>query len=139
MRNISVLISFFVTVSFAQQTLPIWHDSTTIKRELVWSGTGQIHSNHLGSDISRMILFGGFISDEMKSNSFKMLSANGMNRTGGILSSDVIYTDYTVNLFKKKEFGLVVLAGYQNYFAASYSSDLFKLLANGNANFDGAI
>ena len=68
-----------------------------------------------------------------------MLSANGMNRTGGILSSDVIYTDYTVNLFKKKEFGLVVLAGYQNYFAASYSSDLFKLLANGNANFDGAI
>lgn len=139
MRHISVLISFFVTVSFAQQTLPIWHDSTTIKRELVWSGTGQIHSNHLGSDISRMILFGGFISDEMKSNSFKMLNANGMNRTGGILSSDVIYTDYTVNLFKKKEFGLVVLAGYQNYFAASYSSDLFKLLANGNANFDGAI
>jgi len=135
-----LIFTFLVALPvFAQQTLPIWHDSTSIKREISWHSNGQIHSNHLGSDIMRTFLFGGFIDDEMKNNSFKFLRANGMNRTGAILNSDMVYTDYTLNLFKKKEFGLVVLAGYQNYFAAQYSSDLFRLLANGNADLDGAI
>jgi hypothetical protein len=139
MRYFSILTFLFTLPIFAQQTLPVWHDSTSIKRELLWHSNGQIHSNHLGSDIMRTFLFGGFINDEMKNNSFKFLRANGMNRTGAILISDMVYTDYTINLFKKKEFGLVVLAGYQNYFAAQYSSDLFRLLANGNADLDGAI
>ncbi len=139
MRYFSITIILFTIPVFGQQTLPIWLDSTEIKRELTWSGSGQIHSSHLGSDVSRTILFGGFISDEMKDNSFKLLRSNGMNRTGAILSSDLVYTDYTINLFKKKQYGLVVLAGYQNYFAVSYSSDLFKLLANGNAELDGSI
>jgi hypothetical protein len=139
MRYFSILTFLSTLPIFAQQTLPVWHDSTVIKRELVWQSSGQIHSNHLGSDINRVFLFGGFIGDDMKENSFKFLRSNGMNRTGVVLSSDMVYTDYTINLFKKKEFGLVVLAGYQNYTAAAYSSDLFKLLANGNAEFDGTI
>lgn len=139
MRYFSIFFLLFTFSSFAQQTLPVWHDSTVIKREIVWQSGAQMHSNHLGSDISRMILFGGFVNDEMKENSFKFLRANGMNRTGAILSSDLVYTDYTINFLNKKEFGLVVLAGYQNYFAASYASDLFQLLANGNSDFEGTI
>jgi hypothetical protein len=139
MRYFLLLFLPFSLSSFAQQTLPVWNDSTSIKREIVWQSGGQLHSNHLGSDIGRMILFGGFISDAMKENSFRFLSTNGMNRTGGVINSDLVYTDYTVDLFKKKQYGLVVLAGYQNYFAASYPSNLFKLIANGNADFDGTI
>ncbi len=139
MRYLAILFSFTSALAFAQQTLPMWHDSTSIKREIVWQSNAQIHSSHLGSDISRMILFGGFITDEMKGNSFKLLSNNGLNRTGAILSSDLIYHDYTINLFKKKEYGLVILAGYQNYFASSYRSDVFRLLANGNSGMSGII
>jgi hypothetical protein len=139
MRYFLTCLWFFTFSSFAQQTLPVWHDSTVIKREIVWQSGAQMHSNHLGSDIGRMILFGGFVNDEMKENSFRFLRANGMNRTGGVINSDLVYTDYTIDLFKKKQYGLVILAGYQNYFAASYPSDLFKLIANGNADFDGNI
>jgi hypothetical protein len=134
------LISILLSITgFAQQTLPIWHDSTVIQRELVIQCSGQIHSSHLGSDISRIFLFGGFVSDEMKENSFRFLRANGMNRTGGVINADLVYTDYTIDLFKKKQYGLVVLAGYQNYFAAVYSSEVFRLLANGNADIDGTV
>lgn len=139
MRYLAILFSFTTIIAFAQQTLPVWHDTTVIKRELVWQSSGQIHSSHVGSDISRMILFGGHISDEMKEKSFKTLSNNGLNRTGAVLSSDLIYHDYTINLFKKKEYGLVVLAGYQNYFSTSYRSDVYRLLANGNADMSGII
>lgn len=135
MRLIFFLISFTHLVSFAQQTLPVWHDSTQIQREVQWLSSGQLHSSHIGSGMSRIFLFGGFIDDAMKAQSFKTLSNNGLNRTGAVISSDLVYTDYSVNLFGMKEFGLVVLAGYQNYFAASYRSDLYRLLANGNADF----
>jgi len=139
MRLIFFLISFTHLVSFAQQTLPVWHDSTQIQREVQWLSSGQLHSSHIGSGMSRIFLFGGFIDDAMKAQSFKTLSNNGLNRTGAVISSDLVYTDYSVNLFGMKEFGLVVLAGYQNYFAASYRSDLYRLLANGNADFSGEI
>lgn len=132
MRHTFLIISFLVTFAQAQQTLPIWHDSTEIKREITILSSAQIHSNHLSAPISRKILFGGFIDDTQINRSVDKLKENGLNRTGAIFTADFIYSDYTVNLFGKKNLGLVVNAGHQTYFGTTYGQDIFRLLALGN-------
>ena len=118
----------------AQQTIPIAHDSTKILRELVVHGSGQIQSNHLTSAISRKILFGGMISDEEIRKSTNNLRDSGLNRTGAVVNLDMVYTDYTANLFGKKQFGYVLTAGHQTYFGSTYQDQAFQLFAQGNAN-----
>ena len=125
------LMSFCVQ---AQQTLPISHDSTEIKRELVLQSNGQVHSNHLTSAVSQRVLFGGLIDDADIQKSVDQLNADRMNRTGAVFSADLIYTDYESQLFGKSNLGYVIAAGHQSYFAAGYRSDVFQLLAQGNTN-----
>lgn len=129
----SVLLCFSIYFGLAQQTLPISHDSTALKREIVVQSGAQIHSNHLSSAVSNKILFGGFIDDSEIDKSFNNLSKNGMNRTGALVNLDFIYSDYERNFFGKKQLGYVITGGHQSYFASTYKSDLFRLLARGNA------
>lgn len=132
MRLVAILLFVCVSLVNAQQTLPIWHDSTEIKREIVVNANAQVQSNHLIAPISRKILFGGFITDAEIDKSVGKLKTQGLNRTGAIVNADLIYTDYTQNLFGKKQFGYVITAGHQTYFGTSYQSDVFRLLAQGN-------
>jgi hypothetical protein len=132
MRHIFLIIIFLASFALAQQTLPIWHDSTELKREITVFSSAQIHSNHLSAPISRKILFGGFIDEAQISRSVDKLKENGLNRTGAIFSANFIFSDYTVNLFGKANLGLVINAGHQTYFGTTYRKDIFRLLALGN-------
>ncbi len=134
MRLQLLLGYFLVFTTFAQQTLPIWLDSTAIKREIVLSANGQVHSNHLAAPVSRKILFGGFITDAEIDKSTKQLKNQGLNLSGAVVNADLIYTDYAKNLFGKKNLGYAITAGHQTYFGTSYRSDVFRLLSQGNTN-----
>jgi len=128
------IFCFLWGVSFvdAQQNLPIWHDSTEIKRELVLSASSAIQSSHLRSDFVGKILFGGFVDEEIKARSIKFLRDKPLNRTGAIVSFDLNYADYGINMFGKEQFGLLLLAGHQTYLGATYRSDVYRLLTEGN-------
>jgi len=129
---LALALALFSFISFAQQTLPISHDTTTIKREFVLHSSGQIHSNHLNAAASRKILFGGFITDDEIGKSVDKLKTDGINRTGAVFNVDVVYSDYEANLFGKKQFGYVITAGHQTFLGTSYPSDVFRLLSQGN-------
>lgn len=131
---VSFSFSCFILALKAQQILPIGYDSTEIKRELVLSAGVSIQSSHLRSDFIGKIVFGGFVDDEMKANSIKFLRNKPLNRTGAIATVDVNYIDYGINMFGKEQFGLVLLAGHQTFAGASYRSDVFRLLSEGNVN-----
>jgi hypothetical protein len=128
----SIFFSLVLCVK-AQQNLPIWHDSTQIKRELVFSAGASMQSSHLRSDFVGKILFGGFVDDDMKIRSIKFLSDKPLNRTGAMASIDLNYADYGINMFGLEQFGLMLLAGHQTYAGATYRSDVYRLLTEGNA------
>lgn len=129
---LALVLVFLGQVTFAQQTLPIAHDSTVLKREFVLHSSAQLHSNHLNAAASRKILFGGFITDDEIGRAVDQLKEDGINRTGAVFNLDMVYADYQANLFGKKQWGYVVTAGHQTYLGTSYQSDVFRLLAQGN-------
>jgi len=82
-------------------------------------------SNHLNAYTVIPIASRGHVSSETISKSTKWLSSN--NRTGAI---SYLKSDFTIN---KQKLSL----GYYNFTGVCYSSDLFRILMQGNAQFAG--
>lgn len=127
-----------VCVSFnmrAQQLLPIQHDTNHIEQEFILNGVFDYSATSIRNDLSRKLLFGGFITNEIKDRSFDTHS--GINRFGGDVSSEFEYRNYKTDLFGTGKYGFSVKAGYYNYLSVLYSKDLFGLTFYGNERYLG--
>lgn len=122
-------------VTNAQNVLPIQYDTLLYKQEFILSGTADYSSTSVLNSMSSKLLFGGAITDEIKTSSFDQ--HKGINRFGVDASAEFEYRNMNVNLFKKERYGFVVKAGYYNYVSTIYSKDLFGLTFFGNEQYLG--
>lgn len=120
----------------AQEILPIQHDTTALKGEIILHGQGFHQSNTVRTEFANTLLFGGYITDEMKENSLKNAAGRSRNRFGGVLSSGMEYRNYDVNLFGKSDWGFLVKVGYETFAGAQFTRDAFSLIFKGNAHVE---
>lgn len=135
-RFISGCITFLLGINFttAQEILPLQHDTSYFKGEFILHGDAFYHSNTIRTEFANTLLWGGYITDEMKDASLKNAAGRPRNRFGGTFSSGLEYRNYTVNLFGKEDWGFLVKAGYEIYAGAQFTRDAFSLLFKGNAH-----
>ena len=132
----SILVISSCLHVFSQSWLPIYQDSLLDKKhEVIISGTADYASTSLQKELTQKLFYGGEITDEIKDKSQK--SHRGINRFGLDLNTEFEYRNYSVSLFKNKNWGLVVKSGYYSFMNALYSKDLFNLTFYGNQNYIG--
>lgn len=136
MRNfLLILFLLFCLHGFSQQLLPIQYDTNRYEQEFILNGTADFGSTSLNNEMSGKLLFGGYIDDRIKDNSFS--NHKGINRFGTDVSSEIEYRNMKVDLLKKENLGFIVKGGYYNYLSMLYAKDLFGLIFYGNENYLG--
>lgn len=130
-----IAVIFFSSVLKAQQLLPVQHDTSDIEQEFILNGVFDYSATSIRNDLSRKLLLGGYISNEIKDRSFN--DHSGINRFGGDASAEVEYRNYKTNLFGNGKYGFTVKGGYYNYLSVLYSKDLFGLTFYGNERYLG--
>lgn len=123
----------------AQQLLPIHYDTLykedSYKHELIFSGLADYASTSLNNELSRKILFGGYINEGIKHNN---LDNHGLiNRFGLDVSGEFEYRNYSVNFKNRKQIGLIVKVGSFNYGSLVYGKEAFGLAFFGNDYYAG--
>lgn len=135
MKIASVLISlFFFNIGFTQ-VLPEYYDTLVHEHELIVKGGIDYSSSAIQKDILSKFYRGGFITNEIKDNSFSRHSA--INRAGIDASAEIAYINYKSRIFKNKPWGYIIKAGYNNFGGVLYSKDLFGLAFYGNSMYVG--
>ena len=129
-----ILAILFSIQGYAQQLLPIQHDTNFVDQEFILNGVFDYSATSIRNDLSRKMLFGGYRTDEIKDRSFGEHS--GVNRFGGDASAEFEYRNCKASLFGK--YGFNVKAGYYNYLSVLYSKDLFGLTFYGNERYLGS-
>lgn len=133
--NFLFLLLGLNSVGFAQQLLPIQHDTNAYNQEYIINGVADFGATSIQNSLSSKFLFGGNITNEIKDNSYT--KHKGINRLGVDFSSEFEYRNMKVNLFKKENLGFIIKAGYYTYVSSLYSKDLFGLTFYGNENYLG--
>lgn len=117
------------------QMIPIKHDTLSYKHTITVTGGFDYASNSIQRAITSKFLRGGEITNEMKDASFA--KHRGVNRFGGILTSEISYAAFDVNPIKKQDWGLMFKGGYDIFAGVVYSRDFFGLAFYGNERFLG--
>lgn len=128
---IFIIVSYF---SLGQHLLPIQHDTNTYNHELITYGNADFSSTSVYNEMSKKLLFGGFISNDVKDDSFS--KHKGINRFGFDISGELEYRNLKVN-FIKENIGFIVKGGYYNYMSLLYSKELFGMTFYGNERYLG--
>jgi hypothetical protein len=132
----TIILLLFVAISGnAQNFLPIQYDTLPLKYEVITSFSGDYASTSLQNQLTSKILYGGHISEEIKSGSFAKHSE--INRFGVLINGGVEFRNYQSNLFGKERFGWLLKGEYCNFIGALYSKDLFGLTFYGNQRYLG--
>jgi hypothetical protein len=121
--------------SIGQHALPIQMDTLIYNYEIISTGILDYGSTSIKNEMTKKLLYGGFIDSEMKDRSLN--SHKTQNRIGIEASSEIEFRDYKTRLFKQGKYGYYIRAGYYNYATSAYSQDIFDLVFNGNSYFLG--
>lgn len=137
MKNYFLIVAFSCAnfLVNSQTVLPIQHDTLQYKQEFIVTGIADYSASSIFNSMSSKLLFGGAITDEIKTSSFDQ--HKGINRFGVDASTEVEYRNMQTNLFKKENLGFVIKGGYYNYASTIYSKDLFGLTFFGNERYLG--
>lgn len=134
-----LLLCLTILTLFAQnaqsQLIPLRYDTLSYKHQVVLSGGLDYAANSVQRQLTSKFIRGGLITDEIKDASYAKHS--GVNRFGGTFSGELSYAAYDVRLFKNKDWGLYVKAGYDVFGGVVYSKDFFGLAFYGNQRFLG--
>jgi hypothetical protein len=135
----SLILLFFICSLIqlsAQSWIPIHHDTMIeSKQELILIGLADYSSTSLHKSLTQKLLYGGQITDEIKSKSQKL--HGGINQFGSDLNAEIEYRNFKVNFFKNKNWGFLIKAGYNSFISALYSKDLYNLTFYGNQEYLG--
>lgn len=125
----------FASESVYSQLLPIQYDTLPRSQEIIFASGLDYAGSAIQSQIFSKFIFGGAITSEMKDASDAR--HKGLNRVGGVLTSDLEYRNYNLKLFKKRDWGMVFKAGYNAFGGGIYSDDAFGLIFYGNDRYVG--
>lgn len=134
-KNFILIIFLALTFTGIGQILPIGYDTLAYRQEIIVQGRADYAGSAIERDLSAKFIFGGLITDEIKDRSFE--KHKSVNRIGADIGAEAEYRNYSVKLFKKKDWGIVVKAGYQAFGGMVYSGDLFGLAFYGNKRYLG--
>jgi hypothetical protein len=139
MKYIFLFNSLFVVFLFkAQHWCPVQHDTfIKIKHEIIFSGCVNYSSTSLNNSLTKKLFYGGEITEAIKDKSFKL--HGDLNRFGTDISAEIEYRNFSVNLFKHKNWGFLVKVGIYSFLAAQYSKDLFGVTFYGNEMYQGQL
>jgi len=135
MRYAILIGVILFSVQLKAQVLPQYYDTLLHESVLTFSGGVDYAANAVKKEISKAIYAGGFISNEMKDYSFDR--HKGVNRIGGEAFAEINYSNFNVNLFKNKPWGMQITAGSYYFGGALYGKDLFGLGFYGNDRYIG--
>lgn len=128
------LLSFQVNGQFI---LPIIDDSIAPKHEFIFTGLADYSSSSILNQLSDMLLYGGEITDKIKTASFD--KHGQINRFGFDLQGEIEYRNTSKSLCKNRDIGFGIKAGYYSFGGVIYPKDLFGLTFYGNAAYSGSI
>ena len=139
MKYIFLFNFLFVIFLFkAQHWCPVQHDTLIkSKNEIIFSGCANYSSTSLNNSLTKKLFYGGEITEAIKDKSFKL--HGDLNRFGTDVSVEIEYRNFSVNLFKKKNWGFIIKSGIYNFLAAQYSKDLFGVTFYGNEMYQGQL
>ena len=127
----------FTTIVFltSAQLIPSSYDTLGVSHEIIFDGGVSYYGSSIQRDLSSKFIRGGFITDEIKNNSLAKHGA--INRIGGVVNSEIEYRNFKSRIFKNRDWGYTIKAGYNIFAGAIYSKDLFNLAFYGNEPFMG--
>ena len=116
-----VLVSIVSLFSYGQ-LLPLDYDTLKINHEIILRGAADYSASAIQRDFTSKILFTGGDLDPIKQASFDR--HRGVNRIGIDVNSELEYRNYNINLFKKKDWGITIKAGYHAFGGMVYSKEI---------------
>ena len=135
MRIALTLFLLFFIQEVKAQLLPIYYDTVSIKQEIILDAGFDYYGSAIQRELTSKFIRGGFITNGIKDNSFNRHS--GVNRFGGVGLGTIEYRNFNKKLIKNKDWGFVVKAGYNAFFGAIYSKDIFGMMMYGNDIYRG--
>ena len=117
------------------QLLPIQYDTLPRSHEIIVAGGLSYAGSAMQNQLYSKFLFGGLITSEIKDASDAR--HKGLNRVGGVATSDLEYRNYNIKPFKKHDWGVVFKAGTNAFGGGIYSDDAFGLIFYGNDRYVG--
>lgn len=138
MSNLKTILSVLLVLTSlhsSAQLLPIQYDTLERSQEVILTGGLDFSTSGLQNELTMKFIRGGYITDDIKNAS--MDKHRDINRAGGILIGDVEYRNYDVQLLEKRDWGIIVKAGYNTFGGAVYSQDLYGLAMYGNDRYVG--
>lgn len=136
-KTINIIFACLIVVGSTAigQTLPAYYDTLQRGQEIVLEGGIDYYASSVQREVTSKFISGGLITEEMKDNSFNKHRA--INRMGAVYGSELEYINYNKKIFKKKDWGFVVKAGYHGFAGILYSKDLYGLVMYGNERYIG--
>lgn len=122
--------------SFAQEVLPTVYDTLIRSQEVIVSGVGEYSSTAIPNSFSSYFIRGGEIPDDEIDAT--LAGHQQLNRIGAWVQPELIYNNYNIRIFKKKEWGMQVKAGMLITGAGRYTDGLFGLAFDGNERYLGS-
>ena len=139
MKQVIIFISIVISVvqfsAVSAQLIPENYDTLSMSHELIIKGNVDYYGTSVQNDMLSKFIRGGQITEEIKDNSFDRHKA--INRIGGIGEGEIEYRNYTKHLFKNKDWGFNIKAGYNVFAGLLYSTDLFGGVFYGNDRYQG--
>ncbi|OFZ66339.1 MAG: hypothetical protein A3D92_21030 [Bacteroidetes bacterium RIFCSPHIGHO2_02_FULL_44_7] len=117
------------------QLIPLGFDTLQHAHEITMDGGIDYYGSSVERDLLSKFIRGGMITEEIKDNSFDRHKA--INRFGAFYGGEIEYHNFNKHIFKKKNWGYVIKAGYQGFAGILYSKDLFGLAMYGNERYLG--
>ena len=118
-----------------QELLPELYDSSLVNHQIVMNGNAFQHASSLINEVSRKIIFGGAISDELTQRVYE--KQNNYNRIGGVANFSIAYKAASQIFKSKPNWSWMVNFSSEAHGYAEYSGDILGLAMLGNKQFLG--
>ncbi len=135
MKIVTFLSFVFIGLSAQSQVLPMVYDTLDRNQEIILTGGIQLNTTSISNSLTSYFLKGGEIPENVRSDNYDQHSS--LNRLGVSFNPELSYANYSVRLFKNKDWGILIKAGMATNVSARYRSGLFGLAFLGNEPFLG--
>lgn len=132
---LSVISIFFRWCVFGQELLPTLHDTTEFKHQIKLNGMVFQHGTSLKNDLSRKLMFGGEIDNDLAKDAYS--SQKDINRLGGGYFAEVEYRASTSVFKSNPNWSWMISLSDNAHISGVYSDKLFGLAFLGNESFLG--
>lgn len=125
----TIIVCFWFT-GFSQL---VGLESLNIKdsNSISFNSNYDVHSNSVQNSFNSKIFRGGEITEADKTSI--LAKHKNLNRIGREMKGELIFSNFTTDFFKLKDYSWMYSIGYNSIFSGNYTKDILNLALNGNA------